>query len=83
MARPREAAERREEMNPESVTRIVSATPALTTMVANMTLRDWYAGVALQGLINYGPWSDEQDMKRIARCAHLQADAMMAEREKK
>ena len=47
-----------------------------------MTLRDYMAAKAMQGIIQYGPWSDEQDMRQIAVCAYLQADAMLAAREK-
>ena len=46
-----------------------------------MTLRDYMAARAMQGMIQYGPWSDEQDMRQIAVCAYLQADAMLKARE--
>ena len=46
-----------------------------------MTLRDYMAAKAMQGIIQYGPWSDEQDMRQIAVCAYLQADAMLKARE--
>ena len=46
-----------------------------------MTLRDYFAAQAMQGIIQYGPWSDEQDMRQIAVCAYLQADAMLKARE--
>jgi hypothetical protein len=48
-----------------------------------MSLRDWFTGQALKGLIptqiqgDPGPW-----MHQIVRNAYLYADAMLAEREK-
>jgi hypothetical protein len=45
-----------------------------------MTLRDYFAAKAMQGLIKYGPWSDYVDMEQIAKLAYKQADAMMAAR---
>ena len=60
---------------------------------ADMTLRDWFAGMALQGYISYmgcgpnkvdqiGKDENEQNKTVIARCAYVYADAMLAEREK-
>lgn len=45
-----------------------------------MTMRDWFAGQALSGLI--GLASDADD-KGIAHDAYLYADAMLAERQNK
>ena len=44
-----------------------------------MTLRDWFAGMAMQGLV-----SSPRSIPRatIAEHAYLMADAMIAEREK-
>ena len=44
-----------------------------------MTLRDWYAGMALQGeLANSGeePWSDDNELMCARRC-YAFADAML------
>ena len=49
-----------------------------------MTLRDWFAGMALQGVLaNENPATGEfeEDSFR-ARYCYLQADAMIAERER-
>lgn len=46
-----------------------------------MTLRDYFAGQALIGMISRIPL-DDQDPDAIARCAYWQADAMIQEREK-
>lgn len=46
-----------------------------------MTLRDWFAGLALQGICASGPgsqWSNEM----LAQEAYRLADAMLAQREK-
>ncbi len=58
-----------------------------------MTLRDYFAAKAMQGLITYmgcgpnkvdqiGADENEQNKTVIARCAYIYADAMLAEREK-
>ena len=46
-----------------------------------MTLRDYFAAKAMQGMVNYGPWSDNQDRMQIAECAYKMADAMLKARE--
>ena len=47
---------------------------------AGMTLRDWFAGQALAGLIaNEGMFNDARKMKDGERC-YKQADAMLAAR---
>lgn len=43
-----------------------------------MTLRDWFAGQALAGLLTQGKWKTEQ----LARQSYCAADAMLAERGK-
>jgi hypothetical protein len=50
-------------------------------MTPGMTLRDYFAAKAMQEMIEYGPWSDEQDMGKVAECAYRQADAMLKARE--
>ena len=42
-----------------------------------MTLRDWFAGQALTGLLAGGT---PDDAHVVARCAYFVADAMLAER---
>jgi hypothetical protein len=43
-----------------------------------MTLRDWFAGQALIGLLGEGRWAE----KILAEHAYRTADAMLAERER-
>lgn len=51
-----------------------------------MSLRDWFAGMALQGLIAGRDWShiasDDGKLKAWTEGAYLVADAMLAQREK-
>jgi len=63
-------------MTPVTVIGVTPVTPALTPMAANMTLRDWFAGMAMQGLIAQNGSFHPTDVYEAA-------DAMMAEREKK
>jgi hypothetical protein len=49
--------------------------------VEGMTLRDYFAAKAMQGTIEYSPWSETIDMDKIAQLAYKQADAMMKARE--
>jgi len=46
-----------------------------------MSLRDWFAGLALQGICASGP-GVEWDNARLAQEAYQLADAMLAAREK-
>jgi hypothetical protein len=46
-----------------------------------MTLRDHFAAKAMQAMVNYGPWSDNQDRIRIAECAYQMSNAMLKVRE--
>lgn len=46
-----------------------------------MSLRDWFAGMALCG-IQSNPGNNEQKYDRDAELAYATADAMLAEREK-
>lgn len=46
---------------------------------SGMSLRDWFAGQALTGLIHKDV---EADPRRIAKGAYIIADAMLAERQK-
>ena len=49
---------------------------------AGMTLRDWFAGMAMQGEIANGGFYMEGHMGKLAANAYAQADAMLAERAK-
>lgn len=44
-----------------------------------MSLRDWFAGMALQGTVSSG---EPEDVKHNAIVAYRNADAMLAERNK-
>jgi hypothetical protein len=48
-----------------------------------MTLRDWFAGQALAGFIDFGTKSDDEYFELGARAAYLMADAMLRAREVK
>ena len=52
---------------------------------AGMTLRDWFAGMALPGVINKGGLFDSDEVPRneIAEYCYRMADAMLAAREGK
>lgn len=65
-----------------------SASGAHST-VEGLTIRQWYAGMALQGLQNNPPLingkklpSEERSEALLAQCAYAVADAMIAEGEK-
>jgi hypothetical protein len=52
-----------------------------------MTLRDYFATKAMQGLLANGdgptaPWFDDRGMAGVAAWAYIVADAMLAERAK-
>ena len=47
--------------------------------MSGMSLRDWFAGMAMQGLMSYDYDHDNED---VAKWAYEIADAMIAEREK-
>jgi hypothetical protein len=57
-----------------------SIRPALDTDVCGMTLRDWFAGKALQGATIRG-WSPGVSMDAVAKQCYELADAMLKERE--
>lgn len=48
---------------------------------SGMSLRDWFAGMAMQGL-NAAEWTQDMKANTIASVAYDCADAMIAEREK-
>jgi hypothetical protein len=47
-----------------------------------MSLRDWFAGMAMQGEIANGGFHVEGHMGKLAANAYAQADAMLAERKR-
>lgn len=55
---------------------------------SGLSLRDWFAGRALNGLLSANPpaasaeLSGEQEIELMAKTAYALADAMLAEREK-
>ena len=63
----------------EGVTVIPSTLPP---MAANMTLHDWYAGMAMMRFIDFGTLSDDEYFINGATAAYKMADAMMAARKK-
>jgi hypothetical protein len=69
-------------MNPVTVIGVTPVTPALPPMAAHMTLRDWFAGMAMMGFIDFGSLSDDEYFIKGATAAYKMADAMMADREK-
>ena len=67
---------------PVAVIGVLPASPALPPMAAHMTLRDWFAGMAMMRFIDFGTLSDDEYFIKGATAAYKMADAMMAEREK-
>jgi hypothetical protein len=53
------------------------------TSQGGMTLRDYFAAKAMQGMVYYGPWSDNKDRMQIAESAYKMADAMIQARDAK
>jgi hypothetical protein len=50
--------------------------------VGGMSLRDYFAGQALAGMLA-NPWYDGHTARGVAKAAYEQADAMLAERERR
>ena len=50
-------------------------------IIGGMSLRDYFAGQALQGM-SAGQWLDPGDYPEVARRCYAKADAMLAERAK-
>jgi len=50
--------------------------------VPGMTLRDWFAGQALNGMLSNGRFSGQNTDEVTASVAYQYADAMLAERAK-
>jgi hypothetical protein len=53
---------------------------------SGMDLRDWFAGMALQGMhasiTDASAWPSKEGLFNMAQVAYIQADAMMKAREK-
>lgn len=49
-------------------------------MTRGMTLRDWFAGMALQGIVSDSPTTGEWGEERMASYAFQLADAMLNQR---
>jgi hypothetical protein len=54
-----------------------------TTMSDGMDLRDWFAGLAMLGLLSSEDWTTDAGFDETAHCAYKQADAMIQQREVK
>lgn len=52
------------------------------TFDPGMSLRDWFAGMALSRSLSDGIYTDSEGMKGVAEAAYEMADAMLKEREK-
>jgi len=50
-------------------------------LLDKITLRDWFAGMALQGVAKFDG-SDAESLQKVAEQAYQYADAMLAERNK-
>lgn len=58
-------------------------TSGQTSMSEGMDLRDYFAGLAMQGLLSDPDWRQDMDFSETANAAFKQADAMMKAREVK
>jgi hypothetical protein len=47
-----------------------------------MTLRDYFAAKAMQGIVESAPWDEELAYKSTAEAAYMMADAMIKHRGK-
>ena len=54
-----------------------------TKLEEGMDLRDYFAGLAMQGLLSDPDWRQDMDFSETANAAFKQADAMMKAREVK
>ena len=48
-----------------------------------MTLRDYFAAQAMQGMLSACTGWSEAGIERLAKCSYMTADAMLKERESK
>ena len=53
--------------------------PGYVTSITGMSLRDWFAGMALKEILLSGGWGEYET---LAKGAYIIADAMIKEREK-
>lgn len=60
-----------------------SGSEVITTYHAGMTLRDYFAAKALEGMISVAPFEDHVTYEFVAKSAYEYADAMLATREVK
>jgi hypothetical protein len=58
-------------------------TTGLIVEEQGMELRDWFAGMAMLGLLSSEDWTKDAGFDETANCAYKQADAMMKARENK
>jgi hypothetical protein len=58
-------------------------TTGLIVEEQGMDLRDWFAGLAMQGLFAHKPWNQVYRIDHIAKEAYEIADEMMKQREVK
>ncbi len=54
---------------------------SIMTITGGMTLRDWFAGQALTGMLANDGGNGGLEERQWAEAAYAQADAMLAERE--
>lgn len=52
-----------------------------TVLNEGMTLRDYFAAHAMQGMLAACVGWSEQEQKRLAKCSYMMADQMLIERE--
>lgn len=52
------------------------------TFFYGMSIRDWFAGRALQGLLVRARWDEDQELPKLAGWSYQIADAMLEARKK-
>ena len=52
------------------------------TMFDGMSLRDYFAAKAMQGMLSACTGWSEAGIERLAKCSYMTADAMLIERQK-
>jgi hypothetical protein len=65
--------------NPSAFPSVCLNDPGHPQSVPGMSLRDWYAGKALVGLLT-SPYNNDVVARRFAQASYEMADAMLAER---
>ena len=61
---------------------IKSAGPVIVNVPSAISLRDWFAGMAINGILRSAKYVDEESMNVAARDAYRIADGMLAESKK-